>query len=46
MKTTTATHAQLDSSIRRSRPWAKNIHLLGGVYGIYLPPIEKSDWRA
>ena len=29
---------------RRSRPQAKNIHLLGGVYEKYAPPIEKSDW--
>ena len=26
------------------RPQAKNIHLLGGVYEKYTPPIEKSDW--
>ena len=32
---------------RSSRPQAKNIHLLhllGGVYEKYTPPIEKSDW--
>lgn len=22
-----------------------DIHLLGGVYGIYQPPIEQSDWQ-